>query len=93
MNRTVGKKSEQRRTPKLHMSDAGEGLPPLSTSGASCLIGREDDERERERSRNVTMKRCPTLMKCRESPHGMYYISPLMTEHMLSVYLYHVLAK
>jgi len=26
-------------------------------------------------------------------PHGVYYISPLMTEHMLGVYLCHVLAK
>ena len=51
---------------------------------------------EREKpspSRNVTMQRCPTLMTCRESPHGVYYISPLMTEHILSVYLCHVLAK
>ena len=31
--------------------------------------------------------------ECRGPPHGVYYISPLMTEHMLSVYLCHVLAK
>ena len=31
-------------------------------------------------------ERCPTtLMKRLESSHGVYYISPLMTEHMLSV--------
>ena len=49
--------------------------------------------REGGGERNVTMKRCPTMMKCREFPHSVYYISPLMTEHMLSVYLCHVLAK
>jgi len=29
----------------------------------------------------------------RVPPHSVYYISPLMTEYMLSVYLCHVLAK
>jgi len=47
---------------------------------------RGEMEKEEERKRWRTEKRyyetLPTLMKCRESPHGVYYISPLMTEHM-----------
>jgi len=32
-------------------------------------------------------------MMRREYPHGVYYISKLMTEHILSVYLCHVHVK
>jgi len=41
----------------------------------------------------ITRRKCKEGDRESESPHGVYYISPLMTEHMLNVYLYHVLAK